>query len=173
MSTDGTAAPPASSDDDRHDVVERLSLAGRRQSTAMVLFHHNLAARLGLSATDEKVLELITRHGSLTPKELAARTGLAPASISAVLDRLESRSLLRRERNADDRRSFRVVPDPEHVRAVGALFTELLTELDQLYARYSTEDLRTVLGFVEAATGIQERAARNLGEERYSNRPGR
>ena len=149
-------------DDDRREVVERLAMTGRRQSTAMVLFHTNLAARLGLSATDEKVLELIDRHKSLTPKEIAGRTGLAPASISAVLDRLESKRFLRRERNTDDRRSFRVVAAPEHTRAVGALFTELVTELQALYAQYSTEELRTVLGFMEATVEIQERAARNL-----------
>ncbi|TQM16059.1 MarR family winged helix-turn-helix transcriptional regulator [Pseudonocardia kunmingensis] len=148
---------------DRDAVLARLSMAGRRQSTAMVLFHANLAARLGLGATDEKVLELVSRHGALTPKELARRTGLAPASISAVLDRLEAKHFLRRQRSSDDRRSFRVVPDPEHTRAVGALFTGLMTELAALHASYSTEDLRTVLGFIEATTRIQERAARELG----------
>lgn len=163
MNSHEPGTQPSDDDGDRRDVVERLAMAGRRQSTAMVLFHTNLAARLGLSATDEKVLELISRHGSLTPKELATRTGLAPASISAVLDRLENKKFLRRVRSTDDRRSFRVVPDVEHTRAVGALFTELVTELQALYSRYSTEDLRRVLEFVEATTEIQERAARNLG----------
>jgi DNA-binding MarR family transcriptional regulator len=150
----------------RTEVLDRLRMAGRRQSTAMVLFHTNVAARLGLGATDEKVLELVARHGALTPKAIAAASGLAPASVSGVLDRLEAKHFVRRERSTDDRRSIRVVPDPEHTRVVGELFGGLMQALGELYEKYSTDDLLTVLGFIEATTAIQERAARELGNPR-------
>lgn len=95
----------------------------------MVLFHANLAARLGLGATDTKVLEIVARHGSLTPKQLVAMDGLAPASITGVLDRLEAKRFVNREASAQDRRQVHVLHSPEHARAVGALFADLLAAL--------------------------------------------
>lgn len=146
----------------RDEVLARLRAAGRRQSTAMVLFHSRLAALLGLGPTDEKVLELVARHGSTTPKELAEATGLAPASITGALDRLEARGYVRREPSPSDGRRVDVVHSPEHTRAVEKLFEGLMAALTDVHARYSTEDLELIAGFVEATTAAQERAAREL-----------
>lgn len=148
----------------RAEMLERLDALGRRQSTAMVLFHANLAARLGLGATDTKVLEIVARHGSLTPKQLVAMTGLAPASITGVLDRLEAKRFVNREPSAQDRRQVHVLYSPEHARAVGALFADLLAALAEVHSRYSTAELDLISGFIEATTAAQERAARRLTE---------
>lgn len=152
------------SEPSRADVLERLRAAGRRQSTAMVLFHTNLAARLGLGPTEEKVLEIVARLGSTTPKQLGEMTGLAPASVTGVLDRLEAKRFVRREPSATDRRRVDVVHAPEHTQAIGALFTGLLGALAEVHQRYDTAELELILGFVEATTEVQERAALQLGE---------
>lgn len=149
-------------DTSRDEILARLRAAGRRQSTAMVLFHTNLAALLGLGPTDEKVLEIVSRHGSTTPKELVEATGLAPASITGALDRLEARRYVRREPNATDGRRVDVVHSPEHTRAVEELFEGLMAALAEVHSRYTTEELALFAGFMEATTAAQERAAREL-----------
>lgn len=154
----------------RTEVLGRLRAAGRRQSTAMVLFHTNLAAQLGLGPTDEKVLEIVARLGSTTPKELGAMTGLAPASVTGVLDRLEAKRYIRREPGATDRRRVNVVHAPEHTQAIGGLFTGLMAALAEVHERYSTAELELVLGFVEATTDAQERAALQLGAAAHEER---
>lgn len=149
----------------RAEVLARLEALGRRQSTAMVLFHANVAARLGLGATDGKVLEIVARHGSLTPKQLVALTGLAPASITGVLDRLQRKGFVRRAASARDRRQVDVTYSPEHEQAVQALFADLLSAMAKVHERYSTAELALVAGFLEATTAAQEGAARRLGEQ--------
>jgi len=147
----------------RANVLERLRAAGRRQSTAMVLFHTNLAALLGLGPTEEKVLEIVARLGSMTPKQLGAMTGLAPASVTGVLDRLEAKRFIRREPSPTDGRRINVVHAPEHTQAIGELFTTLMAALAEVHQRYDTAELELILGFVEATTEAQERAALQLG----------
>jgi MarR family len=52
---------------------------------AAVMFHAALSARLGLSATEEKALDLLDRFGPLTARQLAERSGLAPASVTGLV----------------------------------------------------------------------------------------
>ena len=72
----------------RAALIEDLNLAGREVSTATVMFHSAVAARRGLSATEEKALDLLLRMGPMTHAELCAHTGLAPASVTDLIDRL-------------------------------------------------------------------------------------
>jgi len=146
----------------RAQALDALTAAGRALSTAIVLFHTNLAARLGLGPTEVKVLELVARHGSSSPKALRAQTGLAPASITGILDRLEAKQFVQRRRSPDDGRSVEVVHAPRHTEVVGELFTGLVADLDTLYARYSTEQLELILDYLENAAEVQHRAALDL-----------
>ena len=45
----------------RAELLEELALAGRAMSAATVMFHATVAERQGLSATEEKALDLLER----------------------------------------------------------------------------------------------------------------
>jgi DNA-binding MarR family transcriptional regulator len=75
----------------RAELLDELALAGRAMSAATVMFHATVAARQGLSATEEKALDLLDRFGPLTAGELAKRSGLAPASVTGLINRLEEK----------------------------------------------------------------------------------
>ncbi|HET9560057.1 MAG TPA: MarR family transcriptional regulator, partial [Actinomycetota bacterium] len=47
----------------RAELLEELALAGRAMSAATVMFHATVAALQGLSATEEKALDLLERFG--------------------------------------------------------------------------------------------------------------
>ena len=64
----------------RAELVASLQQAGREQSNAAVMFHTVVASHLGLSATDEKILDLLEQHGPVTAGQLVGYTGLAPSS---------------------------------------------------------------------------------------------
>ena len=55
-----------SPNDRRAELLEQLALAGRVSSAATVMFHTAVAARQGLSASEEKALDLLERSGPLT-----------------------------------------------------------------------------------------------------------
>jgi DNA-binding MarR family transcriptional regulator len=148
--------------DRRAELLEQLAEAGRASSAATVMFHSALAARQGLSATEEKALDLLDRFGPLTAGELAKRSGLAPASVTGLINRLEAKGFARRVPNPGDRRSVLVEVDAERVYAVVApLFSDWVSSLYELYAGYTDEQLETILHFLtEAARRQQEATAR-------------
>jgi DNA-binding MarR family transcriptional regulator len=151
----------------REQLLQELEMAGRAMSAATVMFHSTVAARHGLSATEEKALDLLERFGPLTAGELAKRSGLAPASVTGLINRLEQKGFARRIQHPSDRRSILVEADVERMYArVAPLFAEWARSLQELYAGYSDEQLEVILHFLtEAARRQQEATAHLTGDE--------
>jgi len=147
----------------RAELLEELALAGRAMSAATVMFHTTVAARQGLSATEEKALDLLERFGPLTAGELSKRSGLAPASVTGLINRLERKGFARRIAHPSDRRSILVEVDAERVYAAMApLFTDWVGSLQELYAGYSDEQLELILHFLTEVARRQREATARL-----------
>jgi DNA-binding MarR family transcriptional regulator len=156
------ASPP---NDRRAELLEQLALAGRASSAATVMFHTAVAARQGLSASEEKALDLLERSGPLTAGELARQSGLAPASVTALINRLEAKGFARRVQNPSDRRSVLVEVNAERVWAtVAPLFADWVGSLQELYAGYTDEQLEVILHFLNEAARRQREATARLTE---------
>jgi DNA-binding MarR family transcriptional regulator len=151
----------------RSELLEQLAMAGRASSVATVMFHTAVAAKQGLSASEEKALDLLERSGPLTAGELARQSGLAPASVTGLINRLEQKGFARRIQNPSDRRSILVEVDVERMYArVAPLFANWVRSLEELYAGYSDEQLEVILHFLtEAARRQQEATTRLTGDE--------
>jgi DNA-binding MarR family transcriptional regulator len=145
-------------------LLDELSEAARDHSTAAVTYHTAMSERMGLGASEEKTLDLLRRLGPLTAGELSRHTGLAPASISGLIDRLESKWLVRRVRHDKDRRRVIVEINHEQLAGFGELFEPLVTGLADLYAGYSDQELEVILGFLQRATAVQRAATAKLTE---------
>ena len=151
--------------DRRAELLEQLALAGRASSAATVMFHTAVAARQGLSASEEKALDLLERSGPLTAGELARQSGLAPASVTALINRLEAKGFARRVQNPSDRRSVLVEVDRERVYAtVAPLFADWVGSLQELYAGHTDEQLEVILHFLNEAARRQREATARLTE---------
>ena len=151
--------------DRRAELLEQLALAGRASSAATVMFHTAVAARQGLSASEEKALDLLHRSGPLTAGELARQSGLAPASVTALINRLEAKGFARRVQNPSDRRSVLVEVDRERVDAtVAPLFADWVGSLQELYDGYTDEQLEVILHFLDEAARRQREATARLTE---------
>lgn len=86
-----------------------------RVGAAVARHHRRLAARHGLTPTAAAVLAALDTGSAPSQRDLAARVGLGPSTITPVLDRLEAAAAVRRERDTTDRRVVRV-----HRTAAGA-----------------------------------------------------
>src|SRR4029453_8610917 len=156
---DRPARPPGR----RVQLLEQLQTAGRALSAATVMFHTALAARQGLSATEEKALDLLERFGPLTAGELAKRSGLAPASVTGLVNRRERKGFARRVPNPGDRRSVLVEIDRDRVFAgIAPLFADWVRALEELYAGYTDEELELILHFMTEAARRQQAATAKL-----------
>ena len=149
----------------RAELLEQLAMAGRASSAATVMFHTAVAAKQGLSASEEKALDLLERSGPLTAGELARQSGLAPASVTGLINRLEHKGFARRIQNPSDRRSILVEVDVERLYArVAPLFADWARSLQELYAGYSDEQLEVILHFLNEAARRQREATARLTE---------
>jgi DNA-binding MarR family transcriptional regulator len=148
----------------RKKLLEELSAVGRENSNAVVMFHSAVAAKMGLGMTEEKALDLLERLGPLTAGDLAQHTGLVPASVSGLIDRLEAKGFVRRIKGTTDRRRVVVEINYERIAGFGRLFDGLVAGLTELYAGYSDEQLELILDFLRAVTRVQHAAAVDLQE---------
>src|SRR5215831_10305891 len=80
-------------------LLNDLAEVGRSHSDATVMLHSAIAQRFDLTATDLKALGFLDRLGALTAGEIAQHTGLATASVTSLIDRLEKRGFVRRTRD--------------------------------------------------------------------------
>jgi DNA-binding MarR family transcriptional regulator len=148
----------------RRERLDALFAAGRELSAAAVMFHAVLAARQGLSATEEKALDLLDRFGPLTGRQLSARSGLAPASVTSLVDRLEAKGFARRAPNPSDGRSVLIEAVPDRLAQLGPLFADWVRELEELCARYTDAELAVITEFLVESSRRQREATTRLAD---------
>jgi DNA-binding MarR family transcriptional regulator len=104
------------------------------------------------------------RQGPRNAGKLAEKAGLSPTSITRLVDRLESRGLVRRRRQAEDRRLVEVELEPAGERLLGQIKVFRGTTLHQAVDAMSSDRKRQLISalraLVEAARGTakQEQA---------------
>jgi DNA-binding MarR family transcriptional regulator len=138
----------------RPQLIAALLHAGRVQSDATVMFHIAIAERMGLSVTEQKTIGILDRLGPLSAGQIAAETGLATASVTSLIDRLEAKGFARRVRDQKDRRRVIVALRAERARAIAPLFASLAQSFRDLAAAYQDEELAVILNFMDHATAL-------------------
>lgn len=141
----------SSQQSERERLIEAVLQASRDSSTLAVFFHASMAERVGLGATEEKALTLLGQLGPLTAGEIASQTGLTTPSVTGLLDRLESKGMVRRLRDPHDRRRVYVEPIQERLLELRLLFTSLQESFRELLTSYSDEQLATIADFLTRA----------------------
>jgi len=132
----------------RRELVENILMAGRESSAAAVMMHTVIAEKAGLTATDTKTIDTLLRLGPVTAGELARHTGLATASVTSLIDRLEIKGLVRRERDQKDRRRVIVRPVAERLGNGEKVFGAVRQGFAELLEAYRDDDLETILDFM-------------------------
>ena len=136
----------------RAAVLSELTRVGREHSDATVLFHSTVAGLLDLHPTDYKVLGILESRGSMSAGEIARETGLAPASVTELIERLVRKGFVKRARDAQDARKVLVVPDARRAAEGRRLFASPGRSLARLWERYDDEQLVTIADFLSANT---------------------
>ncbi|AKJ13792.1 transcriptional regulator [Streptomyces incarnatus] len=146
----------------RSEALRQLMEVGRVHSGVTVMFHSAVAARQGLNATEEKTLDLLQRHGPLTAKDLAELTGLAPASVTGLLDRLETKAFVRRVKHPTDKRRVLVELNEDKLAELAGFFEDWARDIVEACEEFSTDELRTVIRFLSVMSERQRAAAARL-----------
>src|SRR4051812_3708660 len=138
----------------RRRATVALKDALRDLRNQLSLLNHQVSARLALKDVDLDCLELIGRHGPLSPSALARRAGLHPATMTGILDRLQKGGWIVRERDpeAADRRAVAVRAVRGRNAELFRLYAGMNAAMDDLCAGYSEEELALIAGFLRRAT---------------------
>jgi DNA-binding MarR family transcriptional regulator len=153
--TEGNAVP--------EDVRQRFVTLSRELSAATVLFHSQVAGRVGLSATDHKCLDLAVRADRpLTAGQIAERSGLSTGAVTGVIDRLERAGYVRRVRDPDDRRKVLVEVSRANLTRYGDAFERIAAALGRVLAGYSPAELTIIERYLTEMVEITRTEAARL-----------
>ena len=124
-------------------------MLGRDFIAAVVVFHDLVGRCLGVSATDRKCLDLLSR-GAATAGELARFTGLTTGAVTGIIDRLVKAGYAERTSDPKDRRRV-LVARKAHSRLdkiMPAIFGPLRHDMTALTAAYTEQELRVIGDFL-------------------------
>ncbi len=135
--------------------LNRRELLEREFSTAVVVFHETIAARLGLSAAEWKCLGVL-EAGTMTAGRLAELSGFTTGAITAIVDRLERARLVRRVPNPADRRSVLIRPRrmASVKKRVMPIFASLRGAMAEVADSFRPEDLEAVQNYFSQAIQV-------------------
>ena len=132
----------------RAALMQELEHAARRSSAQGVMFSQAVANSVGISSSDLECLDFLNLEGRVTAGRLAEVTGLTTGAITGVVDRLEKAGLVRRERDADDRRKVFIRTVPENVAKIGRFYEHMQRAILKDWESYTDAELKLLLRFM-------------------------
>src|SRR5215475_2660392 len=134
----------------RRRVTAEIRDSLRDLGNQLSALNHHVATRLELRDVDLDCLDLLDRHGPLSPTALARLAGLHAATMTGVLDRLQRGGWITRERDAQatDRRSVAVRAVRERGPEVLRLYAGMNDALGRILAGYRDPELEVLAGFL-------------------------
>lgn len=136
----------------------------RELNNQLSLLNHQVGAHLELKDVDLDCLDLINRHGPLSPSALARHAGQHPATMTGILDRLQRSGWITRERDPDasDRRAVAVRALRRRNSELFRLYAGMNTSMDDICAGYSEAELETLADFLHRTTAAGQAATDEL-----------
>jgi DNA-binding MarR family transcriptional regulator len=149
----------------RRRSITAVREALRELNSQLSLLNHHVGDRLGLKDVDLECLDVIARHGPLSPSALARRAGLHPATMTGILDRLERAGWIARAPDPSDRRAVVVQARRERNAELFRLYAGMNRSMDQLCEGYSDAELELLAEFLRRTTDAGKAAVDALGPD--------
>jgi DNA-binding MarR family transcriptional regulator len=126
---------------------EQVNELLREMSGQSILLSEAIARRAGLSSADLEVLGALEQHGPLSAGQLAERTGLSPAAVTGLIDRLERAGVAARRPDAKDRRRVLVEVGPGAAQ-VAELYRALEQDALRILRRREPDELAVIADYL-------------------------
>ena len=152
----------SSTESDRRRLTASIKQALRALSIQLSLLNHQVGAHAGLNDVDLDCLDLIARHGPISPTALAQRAALHPATVTGILDRLERGGWVARERDPSDRRALVVRVLRDRSAELVRLYGGMNSSMSEICAGYSQAELQVLADFLRRTVEAGRTATDNL-----------
>ncbi|HVV23570.1 MAG TPA: MarR family transcriptional regulator [Pseudonocardiaceae bacterium] len=143
-------------EESRHQLIAAVGAAMRAYQRATDALDDAVADRFGINRTDLRHLDLLY-DGPLSAGHLSERSGLSPAAMTTLIDRLERKGYVRRVRDAGDRRRVFVELTDLARTAAGEMYGPLAEEGTQLLDTYTDDQLTLIRDVLDADRDLTER----------------
>jgi DNA-binding MarR family transcriptional regulator len=160
-----TASQDADARRRRRRLTTAIKESLRELSIQLSLLNHRVGAHLDLRDVDLDCLDIINRHGPLSPSALARRAGLHPATMTGILDRLERAGWIARDRDPSDRRAVLVRARRERNAELLRLYSGMNASMDQICAGYSEDQLELLAEFLRRTASAGHSATEDLASD--------
>jgi DNA-binding MarR family transcriptional regulator len=144
------------------ELIDQIGMAFRRDQNRSDVFDELVAERLGINSTDLRCLDIIQQHDRITAGRLAELAGLTTGAVTSVLDRIERLGYARRVRDTDDRRRVLVEMTEDALEAMWKLYGPAKEEWEQMFSRYTADELRVFLAMLTEAEEVGRRQLERL-----------
>jgi DNA-binding MarR family transcriptional regulator len=147
---------------DRRRTTVTIKASLRELSNQISLLNRQVGARVELKDIDLDCLDFISQVGPITPSALARRSGLHPATVTGIIDRLEKSGWIAREQDPSDRRGTLLRALPERTGELFQLYSGMNAEVDELCAGFDETQLGVIAQFLGRATTAASTATEEL-----------
>jgi len=145
----------------RDDLITAIGFAAMRWQDAVETFDEAVGRLHDLNSADRRCLSFIS-HGPQAASAIARETALTPAAVTALIDRLEARGLVRRGTDPADRRKVLVEATATAQALIASCYGPIAEAGARMLTAYSTEDLAAIRRFLEDAQALQARMTDTL-----------
>ncbi len=164
-----TGAPPDAreSGPGRRRLTRAIKESLRDVGAQLSRLNHEVSGRLDLRDADLECLDLIGRHGPLSPSALAREAGQHPATLTGILDRLERSGWIVRDRDPADRRGVLIRAERGRGAEVLRLFlvdSGMNAALDDILASHDDAALEIISDFLQRTAAAGGAAAVRLAD---------
>jgi MarR family transcriptional regulator, organic hydroperoxide resistance regulator len=161
-------------------IISETMQSLRRIVKAIQDYSHEVSGRFGVTGPQLWALKTISREGSMPLGELSKKMYLDPSTISGVIDRLESKGYVTRDRSQKDRRVVKVRLTPTGESLVEIAPNPTQGKMIHGLRGLSEDELRVIYHSIEKLVEIME--VQNLkvtfffdqettGSEKYKKKP--
>jgi DNA-binding MarR family transcriptional regulator len=150
---------------DRRRRITEAKQRLRELRIELSVLNHRVGTRAEIKDTDFDCLDVITRHGPISPSPLARRVGVHLATMTGILDRLEKGGWIVRDRVEGDRRAVLIRAVPDRQREIFRLYDGMNRSLDEILASYTDEQLDLLIDFLRRCAEAGQSATTQLAED--------
>ncbi|MEO1657254.1 MAG: MarR family transcriptional regulator [Pseudomonadota bacterium] len=133
-----------------------LVQACRRLHTAIDALDAKAAEAAGITRNDLRCLNLL-EHGPTSPKEISAALELTSGSVTAMIDRLEKSSYVKRIPHPDDRRALLIELTPAIYGVLAGVYRPLGQAIADLASTYGGDRAAEAVVHINDVSAVFER----------------
>ncbi|WP_138485127.1 MarR family winged helix-turn-helix transcriptional regulator [Dyadobacter bucti] len=145
--------------------LEEIRKLSQQFAYTSIQMHEAIGRKAGMSGTDHKYLGFLIQRGEMTAGEFSAITGLTTGATTSLIDRFEKKKLVERKPDKTDRRKVIIVPDTNKIAALlKPLYEDFQTNTENLFATFSTEELKVLERYFLNAMEIMNRKIKTINQ---------